>query len=54
MAISEMNRPTTADVIPDSHTMMKALVYHGLGKRAGSRPGRHRTALSRGGRPCRT
>jgi len=35
MAIAEMDRPTTADVVPDATTkMMKALVYHGPGKRS--------------------
>ncbi len=34
MAIAEMIRPTTAGAIPDATTMMKALVYHGPGKRA--------------------
>ena len=34
MDIAEMDRSTTADAIPDSTTMMKALVYHGPGKRA--------------------
>jgi NADPH:quinone reductase-like Zn-dependent oxidoreductase len=34
MAIAEMTRSTTADAIPDSTiTRMKALVYHGPGKR---------------------
>ena len=34
MTIAEMDRPTTASAIPDSTTTMKALVYHGPGKRA--------------------
>ena len=34
MIIAEMDRPTTAAATPDPATMMKALVYHGPGKRA--------------------